>query len=388
MKLVDAACPHCGASLKIDSDSKNAVCKYCGASFLIDDEVKHVRYDNAEEAGYEFEKGRQRAKEEARQKAQAERRKYSQTEPKKTHYAARTTQYSEPERTKRRAGIGCLGWLIVFLVLGLIIVFSVYSRSGRAKKQQPELPAAAVKTAVPESTEAKEEQKQTSAPVKESEEKKDGVRNESKNGRGRSDRGREEPHYVGVIGYAAVDFPQTYKIENTDQFEDESLWTVPTYRKDKQFWEETGSLPHKTEVIVREQNLKHEKYGNYSGYLLVEKTDDGSQYYIDVKNFITKPYWTYQNDLREAALTGDFVARYNQVSDYYPVDSGADKLEIPNGTAVLVTGVTGTGGKFNRDEAAIGAEAIRKRYGSEYADQILSGNAEKLLITDKPVMEG
>ena len=40
MKLVDAACPHCGASLKIDSDSKNAVCKYCGASFLIDDEVR------------------------------------------------------------------------------------------------------------------------------------------------------------------------------------------------------------------------------------------------------------------------------------------------------------------------------------------------------------
>ena len=380
MKLVDAACPHCGASLKIDSDSKNAVCKYCGASFLIDDEVKHVRYDNAEEAGYEFEKGRQRAKEEARQKAQAERRKYSQTEPKKTHYAARTTQYSEPERTKRRAGIGCLGWLIVFLVLGLIIVFSVYSRSGRAKKQQPELPAAAVKTAVPESTEAKEEQKQTSAPVKESEEKKDGVRNESKNGRGRSDRGREEPHYVGVIGYAAVDFPQTYKIENTDQFEDESLWTVPTYRKDKQFWEETGSLPHKTEVIVREQNLKHEKYGNYSGYLLVEKTDDGSQYYIDVKNFITKPYWTYQNDLREAALTGDFVARYNQVSDYYPVDSGADKLEIPDGTAVLVTGVTGTGGKFNRDETGIEA-IVWKQWRNGYGGVKCHFNEKDLTIT-------
>ena len=380
MKLVDAACPHCGASLKIDSDSKNAVCKYCGASFLIDDEAKHVRYDNAEEAGYEFEKGRQRAQEEARQKAQAERRQYSQTEPKKADYAAGKTMYSGPARTKRRAGIGCLGWLFVFLVLGLIIVFSVYSRSGRAKKQQPELPAAAVKTAVPESTEAKEEQKQTSAPVKESEEKKDGVRNESKNGRCRSDRGREEPHYVGVIGYAAVDFPQTYKIENTDQFEDESLWTVPTYRKDKQFWEETGSLPHKTEVIVREQNLKHEKYGNYSGYLLIEKTDDGSRYYIDVKNFITKPYWTYQDDLREAALTGDFVAKYNQVSDYYPVDSGADKLEIPDGTAVLVTGVTGTGGKFNRDETGIEA-IVWKQWRKGYGGVKCHFNEKDLTIT-------
>ena len=43
---------------------------------------------------------------------------------------------------------------------------------------------------------------------------------------------------------------------------------------------------------------------------------------------------------------------------------------------------------YKSAEAAIGAEAIRKRYGSAYADQILSGNAEKLLITDNPEMEG
>ena len=364
MKLIDATCPHCGASLKTDGESRNAVCKYCGASFLIDDEVKHIRYDNAEEAGYEFEKGRQRAREEARQKERAERRQYSQTEPKKEGYFPRTPQYAKPAETKRRAGIGCLGWLFVFLVLALVVVFSVYSRSNRVKREQPQTSAAAVKTSPPAATESQE--KQTSAPLEESEEEKDGVRDESKKGRGRADRGSEEPHYVGVIGYTAVEFPDTYKIEKTDQFQDQSLWTVPTYRKDKQFWEEDGSLPHKTEVIVREQDLKHEKYGNYSGHLLVERTDDGSQYYIDVKNFITKPYWTYQDDLREAALTGDFVAEYNQVSDYYPVDSGADKLEIPDGTAVLVTGVTGTGGKFKKDETGI--EAIvwkqwRKGYG-------------------------
>ena len=42
---------------------------------------------------------------------------------------------------------------------------------------------------------------------------------------------------------------------------------------------------------------------------------------------------------------------------------------------------------YKSAEAAIGAEAIRKRYGSAYADQILSENAEKLLITDNPEME-
>lgn len=65
MKLIDIKCPHCGASLKIETGSKECTCQYCGAKFLIDDEVLHVQYDNAEESGYLFEKGRQRAKKEA-----------------------------------------------------------------------------------------------------------------------------------------------------------------------------------------------------------------------------------------------------------------------------------------------------------------------------------
>ena len=70
--------------------------------------------------------------------------------------------------------------------------------------------------------------------------------------------------------------------------------------------------------------------------------------------------------LTSAQEKGYSIAIFRQVSDYYPVDSGADKLEIPDGTAVLVTGVTGTGGKFKKDETGI--EAIvwkqwRKGYG-------------------------
>ena len=56
MKLIDTKCPHCGSSLKVDSTIKNATCEYCGSTFLIDDEVQHIKYDNAEEAGYNFEK--------------------------------------------------------------------------------------------------------------------------------------------------------------------------------------------------------------------------------------------------------------------------------------------------------------------------------------------
>ena len=178
---------------------------------------------------------------------------------------------------------------------------------------------------------------------------------ETLNGRGRADSGRSEPDYINVIGYVALSATQANSIEKTDDFQNEALWTVPTFEQDKQFWNENGLLAHKTEVVVREQILEHEGYGSYSGYLLVEKIDDGTQYYINVGNFITKPYWTYQDDMRTAALTGDFVAEYRQISDYYPVDSGGNKLEIPDGTIVLVTGITGTSSRFNSAETEIEA---------------------------------
>ncbi len=66
MKLIDLECPGCGASLHVESGQKNITCSHCGKTVMIDDEVHHVQYDNAEEAGYKFEKGRQRAQEEAR----------------------------------------------------------------------------------------------------------------------------------------------------------------------------------------------------------------------------------------------------------------------------------------------------------------------------------
>lgn len=65
MKLVNMKCQNCGSDLKVDMVSKGCTCEYCGARLLIDDEIVHVKYDNAEESGYQFEKGRQRAQKEA-----------------------------------------------------------------------------------------------------------------------------------------------------------------------------------------------------------------------------------------------------------------------------------------------------------------------------------
>jgi len=107
---------------------------------------------------------------------------------------------------------------------------------------------------------------------------------ESLSGRGSGYRAGE-PNYVGVIGYVVVFGDQGYEIEKSGDIENTSLWDVSTYEPDKQFWNEVGKLPHKTEVVVREQLIHHRSYGNYSGYLYVQKTDDGSMHYIDVKNF-------------------------------------------------------------------------------------------------------
>ena len=99
MKIVSMACPHCGAALQLDADQKNLKCEYCGNSVFVDDEIKHIQIDNAEESGYLFEKGRQRAKAESA-------REYQHTIP--------TYAYEKPK--KRRTWLWILGWLFIFPV--------------------------------------------------------------------------------------------------------------------------------------------------------------------------------------------------------------------------------------------------------------------------------
>ena len=91
-------CPNCGASIQVDADKKNLTCNYCGNSIYIDDEVQHVQYDNAEETGYQFEKGRQRAQAEARQ------------------FTAQQYRGSvqQPPVKKRKTWLWVLGWIFIF----------------------------------------------------------------------------------------------------------------------------------------------------------------------------------------------------------------------------------------------------------------------------------
>lgn len=71
MKIVDVSCPSCGATLQLNNDDLGSPikCSYCGKIVMIDDEVSKVEHTfvNAEQAGYEFQKGKLRADKEEKE---------------------------------------------------------------------------------------------------------------------------------------------------------------------------------------------------------------------------------------------------------------------------------------------------------------------------------
>ncbi len=109
MKLVTVKCPNCGSNLELDADSKQTFCSFCGTKVIIDDEVQHhqIHYDNAEDAGYQFEKGRQRA--------QAESGMYIPRMP--------IVQDSFNPPKKRKTFWWVMGWIFVFpLPLTILLI--------------------------------------------------------------------------------------------------------------------------------------------------------------------------------------------------------------------------------------------------------------------------
>ena len=95
MKLVELKCKNCGATLKVDPESEEITCKYCQTTFKLDDEVKHVKFDDMEQNGYEFEKGRIRAQQES-----------------KTNQSA-TINYSQPQKKNNKMLWLVLAWIFL-----------------------------------------------------------------------------------------------------------------------------------------------------------------------------------------------------------------------------------------------------------------------------------
>lgn len=108
MKLVNTNCPNCGAPMLVDKVSGECVCNSCGGTFILDDEstTQNINFEGAEEAGYQFEKGRQKAQAEAQSHSRASYAPTSTTVPK-----------------KRRTWLWVLGWLFIFPVPLTILVY-------------------------------------------------------------------------------------------------------------------------------------------------------------------------------------------------------------------------------------------------------------------------
>ena len=144
-----------------------------------------------------------------------------------------------------------------------------------------------------------------------------------------------EPDYIGALGFAAV-----YDNQNMEKNANfgTTPWKVPVYQKDKQFWQETGSIDHKTEVVVIGQELELPKRSystsRCSGYLQVIRMDTGEACWLNVENFVTSAYW--EKSLTGAMEKGYCIASFKQVSDYYPVTKGKEKTELEDGTLVLL----------------------------------------------------
>jgi hypothetical protein len=93
--------------MRVIPEANKAVCDYCGTTVLIDDEIKRIEYTNAEEAGYNFEKGRLRAQAEQIQ-----------------HPAMQHIQYEyvTPQKKKRHTFWWVMGWIFIFPIPATILI--------------------------------------------------------------------------------------------------------------------------------------------------------------------------------------------------------------------------------------------------------------------------
>lgn len=118
MKILNMNCPNCNGQMSIDIENKKATCEHCGTVVLIDDEVQHLQYDNAEDAGYNFEKGRMKAWEEKeRQENEARQREYLQREAARQQELERRKALREQQKKKPNIAL-----IVTLSIMGTVII--------------------------------------------------------------------------------------------------------------------------------------------------------------------------------------------------------------------------------------------------------------------------
>ena len=115
MKLIQTKCPQCGANMVFNAATRKVVCEYCGMTLLVDEGITSVRCVNAEEAGYNFEKGRIRARTELAAPA-------PQIVHHVHHYKYPCEEPIMEEKKPNRWWLWLIGWLAIFPLPATILI--------------------------------------------------------------------------------------------------------------------------------------------------------------------------------------------------------------------------------------------------------------------------
>ena len=150
-------------------------------------------------------------------------------------------------------------------------------------------------------------------------------------GRGLAEVSGLEPNYTHAIGFAAI-YSNNKLEENPDSIN--TPWEVPVFYKTDNGWEPDGTIKHKSKIGIISQELTKKNGKEYQGYLEFQEIETGKRGYINVKNFITVPYWDLA--ISEAVEKGYCIATFNQKSKYIPTLKDGKPAKIKNDTQVLL----------------------------------------------------
>ena len=110
MKLVEIKCKNCGNKLKIKPNQIDIDCEYCHAQYKFDDGVQHIKYDDMEQAGYEFEKGKIKARTEAKEQKEFEEQ-------------IKLEKIKKEEQKKKNLKWWIIGWIFMFPIPLTILIW-------------------------------------------------------------------------------------------------------------------------------------------------------------------------------------------------------------------------------------------------------------------------
>lgn len=152
------------------------------------------------------------------------------------------------------------------------------------------------------------------------------------NGRGFVDIPGLEPNYQNTFGYAAVYLNNELE-ENSTSIE--TPWSVDVYQKVNDEWGKNGALEHKSFIVILSQELTKKNGKEYQGYLEFQNVVTGETGYIDVRNYVTNPYWDFDS-INWAIEEGYCIASYKQTSKFPPILKNGKQASVEDDTLILL----------------------------------------------------